>query len=75
MRTLHTRTGFVSEFGRYLFYLLMVFMVNLALSVWFRTLSYLAPSIELSEASAGPSTAIFLLFGGFLITEGVCPPN
>ena len=39
------------------------------MSVWFRTLAFVAPSMETAQTLAGPSTATFMLFGGFLIAK------
>ena len=42
---------------------------NSAMSVWFRMLAYVAPRQETAEMMAAPSTAICMIFGGFMIAK------
>jgi len=62
-------TNFAPNAGRYFLFLAIILCVNLAVSVYFRSLAFLASSQEQAESLAGPSTGVFMLFGGFLIAR------
>lgn len=66
-------TNFVADAGRYFIWLVLVWLSNLASSVIFRFYAWVSPGPEIAETLAAPSTAVFLLFGGFLITESNIP--
>jgi ABC-type multidrug transport system ATPase subunit/ABC-type multidrug transport system permease subunit len=66
-------SGLATNAGVFLFFLLVVFCTGLAMSTWFRFLAYSSPNMESGQLLAGPSTAIFMLFSGFLITYSNIP--
>lgn len=61
-------SAFTDDAGRFFFFVLIALCCNLAISVMYRCIVYVAPNQDVAETSAGPMTAIFLLFGGFLVT-------
>jgi ABC-type multidrug transport system ATPase subunit/ABC-type multidrug transport system permease subunit len=71
---LYFMTFFTNDAGRFFIFAALYMCHNLAVSVWFRSLAFFAPNMEVAQVLAGPSTAIFMLFGGFLLTEPQIPP-
>jgi len=61
--------NFAADAGRYFFFLLIQISTNLAMSVFFRSIVYFTANQDVAQTTAGPFTAIFLLFGGFLVTR------
>jgi len=67
-------TAFASEAGRFILFIVIIMVVNMAISTFFRFLAYVAGKQEEAEAMVSPSVGIFMLFGGFLISRGDIPP-
>lgn len=67
-------TGFVVAVDRYFVFLGLLYCINMAMSVLFRMIGLAAPNIAVAQTQVGPLTAIFMIFGGFLITRGNIPP-
>lgn len=65
----YTMIGFDSDPGRFAFFLLALFLCDLALSIYFRLVAYASPNADTAEVLAGPSAGIFILFSGFLATR------
>ena len=59
--------------GSWFFFLLIMLMVNLSVGAIFRTIAYTVSNPDVAMNLAGPTTAIFLLFGGFLVTADKIP--
>lgn len=70
---LYWLSGFVYDAGRYFFFVLVLLCNNLTMSVIFRSITYFAKNQDVAQMMAGPTTSIFLLFGGFLITQNNIP--
>lgn len=66
-------TGFNEDAGNYFFFLLVLLLVNLALGAIFRCIAYGVNNADVAVNMAGPMTAIFMLFAGFLITKEKIP--
>jgi len=66
-------TDFASNAGRFVIFIITILAVNMAMSVFFRSLAYLADREEEAEAMSGPSVSVFMLFGGFLIARPKIP--
>eukprot|EP00051_Salpingoeca_urceolata_P006041 m.80290 g.80290 ORF g.80290 m.80290 type:complete len:1328 (-) comp14657_c0_seq3:114-4097(-) len=62
-------SSFVADGGRFVFFILMLFLTGLASATFFRAISYLVPSMEVGQVLIGPSNAICVLFGGVMITR------
>jgi ABC-type multidrug transport system ATPase subunit len=61
-------TGLATDAGRFFFYILVLFCINLAMAALFRIFAYSSPDLETAQLSPGPIISIQMLFGGFLIT-------
>jgi len=59
--------------SRFFFFWLIVAGVELAMSGWFRFVTYASPKQELAQTLAGSSTGVFLLMAGFLVTRTNIP--
>lgn len=70
---LYFMTSFTVDAGRFFFFYLGIFASNMSLSVFYRMIAYTTPNPDVANQMAGPTTAIFLLFGGFLITYDKIP--
>ena len=66
-------TAFTYEAGRFFFFLLMVWMTNVSLSVVFRCVTYGTRSQDIANQMSGPIVAIFFLFAGYLVLENNIP--
>ena len=65
--------GFTADAGRYFFFILISFLLNLAMSGMFRAVAYATPNPDVALNMAGPITAFAMLFGGFLISRQKIP--
>ncbi|KAI9980813.1 hypothetical protein PInf_010142 [Phytophthora infestans] len=65
--------GFVSEILEFLLFLLVPFMTNFGLGSFFFVLTAAAPSINIATPISMASTLIFIIFAGFIVTEGQIP--
>ncbi|EEY55167.1 ATP-binding Cassette (ABC) Superfamily [Phytophthora infestans T30-4] len=65
--------GFVSEILEFLLFLLVPFMTNFGLGSFFFVLTAAAPSINIATPISMASTLIFIIFAGFIVTEGPDP--
>jgi hypothetical protein len=70
---LYWMVDYANDAGRFFFFLLLLLCVNLAVGAIFRTVAYTARNPDIAMNLAGPLTAIFLLFGGFLVTADKIP--
>jgi ABC-type multidrug transport system fused ATPase/permease subunit len=70
---LYWMIDYVHDAGRFFFFLLLILCVNLAIGAIFRTLAYVTRNPDIAQNLANPITAIFFLFGGFLITADKIP--
>jgi len=59
--------------GRWWFFLLVIFCLNLTVSVFFRTIAFFAANADVASNMAQPTTIMFQLFAGFLITFDKIP--
>ena len=66
-------THFTYDAGRFFFFLLVVWMTNVALSVVFRCITYGTRSQDIANQMSGPVVAIFFLFAGYLVLENNIP--
>ena len=58
-------TGFVAEAGRFFFFILTLLSSSLALSTFFRSISYVTPNPDVARQMDLPFIIIFVIFGGF----------
>ena len=65
--------GFVPDAGRFFFWLLVLFCGSLALSTFFRTISYVTPNPDVARQLDFPFILLFVIFGGFLIPYNEIP--
>jgi len=65
--------GYVNNAARYFFFILIMLATNLAMSTFFRSITYLSANQDVAQMTAGPITVICLLFGGFLLTADKVP--
>ena len=65
--------GFVPDAGRYFFWLFLLFCSSLALSTFFRTISYVTPNPDVARQLDFPFILLFVIFGGFLIPYSEIP--
>ena len=65
--------GFVPEAGRYFFWLLLLLCGSLAMSTFFRTISYVTPNPDVARQLDFPFILLFVIFGGFLIPYSEIP--
>jgi len=66
-------SGCVADAGVYFIFLAICFCQSFMLGTWFRFLSATAKTEAQAQAIAGPSTGVFMLFGGFFITLSNMP--
>jgi ABC-type multidrug transport system ATPase subunit/ABC-type multidrug transport system permease subunit len=65
----YTMVGFSTDTGRFPFFLLCLLLTDVALAAYFRFLAAALPNAAVAEALAAPSTGVFILFSGFLVTR------
>jgi ABC-type multidrug transport system permease subunit len=56
--------GFTYEPGRYFFFLFLMFLNSNAISVFFRSISYVAKNPDIARQMDLPFIVIFVIFGG-----------
>ena len=66
-------TGFSSDAGRFFFFVLTLLSSSLALSTFFRSISYVTPNPDVARQMDLPFIIIFVIFGGFLIPYNEVP--
>ena len=66
-------TGFAAEAGRFFFFMFALFSSSLALSTFFRSISYVTPNPDVARQLDLPFIIIFVIFGGFLIPYNEVP--
>ena len=66
-------TGFAAEAGRFFFFVFTLLSSSLALSTFFRSISYVTPNPDVARQLDLPFIIIFVIFGGFLIRTARCP--
>ena len=64
---------FTSDAGRFFFFLLTFCVNSNALSVFFRSISYVAKNPDVARQMDMPFILLFVIFGGFLITYDKIP--
>ena len=64
---LYFATGLALDAGRFFFYYLVVFCVDVAVGSLFRTIAYVSPSTEAASAASAPFIGLQLVFAGFLV--------
>ena len=60
----------VRDGGRWAFFYLVIWLINVGIGSLFRMIAYIVPSYEAAQTAPGPFIAIQVIFAGFLI-----PPN
>ena len=65
--------GNYADAGRYFTHFAVVFTQSFNMSVWFRFLSAIGKDEAQAQSMAGPSTGIFMVFGGFFVTLSNMP--
>jgi ABC-type multidrug transport system permease subunit len=70
---LYWMSDFSHDAGRFVFFILVVLLTNLSLGGLFRWLAYITQNPNIAINFGGPITAVFMLFGGFLITSEKIP--
>jgi len=71
--TVYWMTNFTPDVGRFFFFYLCIFMINLVISVWFRSISYSTANQFIAQQIDGPLIGTAMIFGGFLITRSKIP--
>ena len=66
-------TGYAAEAGRFFFFILTLLSSSLALSTFFRSISYVTPNPDVARQMDLPFIIIFVIFGGFLIPYNEVP--
>ncbi|OQR85571.1 ATP-binding Cassette (ABC) Superfamily, partial [Achlya hypogyna] len=66
-------TGFVSNVGAYLIYLLLLFLTNLSFTSWFFFMAVVSPDLHVAKPVAMMSILIYVLFCGFVISPDIMP--
>ncbi|OQR80444.1 ATP-binding Cassette (ABC) Superfamily, partial [Thraustotheca clavata] len=66
-------TGFVSEAGAFIIYLLLLFLTNLAFTAWFFFLAVVSPDLHVAKPLSMMTVLIFILFAGFVISPSIMP--
>ena len=66
-------TGFAAEAGRFFFFVFTLLSSSLALSTFFRSISYVTPNPDVARQLDLPFIIIFVIFGGFLIPYSEVP--
>jgi len=70
---LYWMVDYANDAGRFFFFLLLLLCVNLAMSAIFRAVAYTARNPDIAMNLTAPLTAMFFLFGGFLLTADLIP--
>jgi ATP-binding cassette subfamily G (WHITE) protein 2 (SNQ2) len=70
---LYWMSAFAADGGRFIFFSIVLLLVDIFFSQVFRAVAYKAPSIDVAQQIGGPITSISLLFGGFLVTKAQIP--
>jgi ABC-type multidrug transport system ATPase subunit len=66
-------SGCVLNAGNFFIFYCIIILTCFMMSIWFRMLSALARDEPSAHAIAGPSTGIFIMFGGFFVTMANLP--
>ncbi|EQC37281.1 hypothetical protein SDRG_05505 [Saprolegnia diclina VS20] len=66
-------TGFTSNVGSFLTYLLVLFVTNLAFTTWFFFLASIAPNLHVAEPVSMVSVLFYVLFAGFIMSADDMP--
>ncbi|EQC40470.1 hypothetical protein SDRG_02363, partial [Saprolegnia diclina VS20] len=66
-------TGFVSQVGAFLVYLLLLFLTNLSFASWFFFLAVVSPDLHVAKPLSMMSVLIYVLFAGFVISPSIIP--
>lgn len=61
--------GLANDVGRFLFFWLMIFLTDIVMGAFFRTVSLGVADMEAAQLIPGPIIAVLILFCGFLITR------
>ena len=67
---LYFMVGLVKDGGRWAFFYLIIYLINVGIGSLFRFIAYVVPTYEAAQTAPGPFIAIQVIFAGFLI-----PPN
>jgi ABC-type multidrug transport system ATPase subunit/ABC-type multidrug transport system permease subunit len=67
---LYFMVGLVNDGGRWAFFYLVLWLINVGIGSLFRFIAYVVPTYEAAQTAPGPFIAIQVIFAGFLI-----PPN
>ena len=62
--------GLVIDAGRWFYFWLILFLVDLAMGALFRMFAYVLPNMEAAQTAPGPVIALQVVFAGFLVTTG-----
>ncbi|KAG7383133.1 hypothetical protein PHYPSEUDO_004005 [Phytophthora pseudosyringae] len=65
--------GFVSEVVAFLLFLVVLFLSNLALGMWFFFLSAVSPNSSIATPVGMVSILVFVIFAGFIVTKAQIP--
>jgi ABC-type multidrug transport system ATPase subunit/ABC-type multidrug transport system permease subunit len=65
--------GFNPDAGNFFFFLLLIAVSSLAMSCFFRSISYCTPNPDVARQLDFPFIVLFIIFGGFLIPKDSIP--
>lgn len=65
--------GLESRAGSFFLFLAILFLTNMVFTTWFLLVSAFTPNLSIAKPTAGLTVAIFILFGGFLVTKDNIP--
>ncbi|EQC40492.1 hypothetical protein SDRG_02383 [Saprolegnia diclina VS20] len=66
-------TGFTSDVGAFLTYLLLLFVTNLAFTTWFFFLASISPNLNVAQPVSMVSVLFYVLFSGFIMSSSDMP--
>ena len=64
---LYFMVGLVKDGGRWAFFYLIIYLINVGIGSLFRFIAYVVPTYEAAQTAPGPFIAIQVIFAGFLI--------
>ena len=64
---LYFMVGLVRDGGRWAFFYLVLWLINVGIGSLFRLVAYVVPNYEVAQTAPGPFIAIQVIFAGFLI--------
>ncbi|KAE9218058.1 ABC transporter G family member 29 [Phytophthora fragariae] len=65
--------GFDSSVAKFIIFLVVLFLMNLAMGMWFFFLSAVGPNTNVVTPLGMVSTLIFIIFAGFVVTKSQIP--